>query len=394
MLTGGGKMSIRKFYHEYKSELGFGVVFSMAVAVSYLISPYIPEDWFRSIISPLQNSANCAITVIFAWLLARHHEGMRLRKLCAWLAGALAIIFIGGFIVRLKEEGANPVAEGAFSFERWELMFGAIIAWILLAYPYELLRPGCVTLRSTMMRILPVFLVGAIDYYVPWDLRWMLAAFPIIWVGLIFFHLRSYRKYCEENYSSLEDTDERWVIRYLIMMFVLGLSYFHLYFSTETNRLFTQQWLMFFVLAYSGEKILFHSNAWMERKEKEDMEDQYFAEGSQQSDREYKAALEQWMEKEKPYLNPDFRLIDLREVLPLNRTYLSQFIKNSYDCNFYQFVTNYRIEEAKRLMRENPDMKMQDVAAQSGFSSPTVFARTFVKETGFTPSEWSAAPNS
>ena len=387
-------MSIRKFYHEYKSELGFGVVFSMAVAVSYLISPYIPEDWFRSIISPLQNSANCAITVIFAWLLARHHEGMRLRKLCAWLAGALAIIFIGGFIVRLKEEGANPVAEGAFSFERWELMFGAIIAWILLAYPYELLRPGCVTLRSTMMRILPVFLVGAIDYYVPWDLRWMLAAFPIIWVGLIFFHLRSYRKYCEENYSSLEDTDERWVIRYLIMMFVLGLSYFHLYFSTETNRLFTQQWLMFFVLAYSGEKILFHSNAWMERKEKEDMEDQYFAEGSQQSDREYKAALEQWMEKEKPYLNPDFRLIDLREVLPLNRTYLSQFIKNSYDCNFYQFVTNYRIEEAKRLMRENPDMKMQDVAAQSGFSSPTVFARTFVKETGFTPSEWSAAPNS
>ena len=388
-------MSIRKFYHEYKSELGFGGVFSMAVAVSYLISPYIPEDWFRSIISPLQNSANCAITVIFAWLLARHHEGMRLRKLCAWLAGALAIIFIGGFIVRLKEEGANPVAEGAFSFERWELMLGAIIAWILLAYPSELLRPGWFTSPIPMTRILPVILVGVIDYFVPWDLRWMLALFPVIWMGLVYYHLRQYRKYCEENYSSLEDTDERWVIRYLMMMLVLGASYFYLYFSEEPNRLFTQQWLMSFVLAYSGEKILYRPNSWMERKEKEDMEEnQYLAEGSQQSDREYKAALEQWMEKEKPYLNPDFRLIDLREVLPLNRTYLSQFIKNSYDCNFYQFVTNYRIEEAKRLMRENPDMKMQDVAAQSGFSSPTVFARTFVKETGFTPSEWSAAPNS
>lgn len=381
-------MSIRKFYHEYKSELGFGFVLCMAVSVSYLISPYIPEDWFRSIISPLQNSANCAVTVIFAWLLARHNDGIRMRKLCAWLAGALSIIFIGGFIARIKAEGVNPIAEGAFSFARWELMFGAIIAWILLAYPYELLRPGCVTFWSSMMRILPVILIAAIDYYVPWDLRWMLAAVPIIWVGLIFFHLRSYRKYCEENYSSLEDTDERWVIRYLIMMFVIGLSYFHLYFSTETNRLFSQQWLMFFVLAYSGEKILFRSNAWMERKEKEDMEDQYFANGSLQPDSEYKAALEQWMATEKPYRNPDFRLTDLREVVPLNRTYLSQFIKNTYNCSFYQFVTNYRIEEAKRLLRENPYMKMQDVAEQSGFSSPTVFTRIFAKETGFLPSEW------
>lgn len=97
------------------------------------------------------------------------------------------------------------------------------------------------------------------------------------------------------------------------------------------------------------------------------------------------------METEKPYLNPDFRLIDLRDVLPLNRTYLSQLIKNTYGCNFYQFVTNYRIEEAKRLLRENPYMKMQDVAEQSGFSSPTVFTRIFAKETGFLPSEWVGA---
>lgn len=130
----------------------------------------------------------------------------------------------------------------------------------------------------------------------------------------------------------------------------------------------------------------------MERKEKEDMEeDQLFVNGSLQPDGEYKAALEQWMETEKPYLNPDFRLIDLRGVLPLNRTYLSQLIKNTYGCNFYQFVTNYRIEEAKRLLRENPFMKMQDVAEQSGFSSPTVFTRIFAKETGFLPSEWLGA---
>ena len=95
------------------------------------------------------------------------------------------------------------------------------------------------------------------------------------------------------------------------------------------------------------------------------------------------------MKTEKPYLNPEFRLMDLRQILPLNRTYLSQLINTEYGCNFYQFVTNYRIEEAKRVMEEDPFMKMQDVGERCGFSSPTVFARVFAREVGMTPSEWS-----
>jgi AraC-like DNA-binding protein len=39
-------------------------------------------------------------------------------------------------------------------------------------------------------------------------------------------------------------------------------------------------------------------------------------------------------------------------------------------------------------MSEQPDMKMQDISEQCGFSSRTVFTRTFVRETGVTPTEW------
>jgi AraC-like DNA-binding protein len=94
------------------------------------------------------------------------------------------------------------------------------------------------------------------------------------------------------------------------------------------------------------------------------------------------------METEKPYRNPEFRLLDLQQILPINRTYLSQLINTEYGCNFYQFVTNYRIEDAKRLMTEHPEWKLQDIAEQCGFSSPVVFSRTFTRETGMTPSEW------
>ena len=102
----------------------------------------------------------------------------------------------------------------------------------------------------------------------------------------------------------------------------------------------------------------------------------------------YRQTLEEWMENEKPYLNPDFKLLDLRKVLPLNRTYLSQFIHNEYDCSFYQFVNRYRIEEYQRLKTEHPEMKIGELSARCGFSSPTVFTRTFTQITGTTPSEW------
>lgn len=106
---------------------------------------------------------------------------------------------------------------------------------------------------------------------------------------------------------------------------------------------------------------------------------------------DYRAALEEWMQHEKPYLNSDFKLQDLREVVPVNRTYMSQFLKAEFGCNFYQYVMRYRVSEAKEMMRANPDMMLQDIADQCGFSSLTMFGRVFARETGLSPTEWKAS---
>ena len=147
------------------------------------------------------------------------------------------------------------------------------------------------------------------------------------------------------------------------------------------------------MLVYTNDQVIFRSKPWIEEVEKEMNEESAETEEAdnqelKKANAEYRRILENWMEDEKPYLNPDFRLLDLRQVLPLNRTYLSQLINNEYGCSFYQFVTNYRIEEAKRLMREHPDKKLQEISDQCGFSSPTVFSRVFVREVGMAPREW------
>ena len=355
------RFSLRKFLVEYKDECLFGLGLLACVVVSYLLAPLIPIDIFRSIISPIQNTAIITVTLISTWAMARHSEGIRVRYVQAWIMAVFSVIIIAGVSYRMFTNPELLPAEGIFAFEGWEMVGGDLLAWLILAYPSELLHPGWLTWKNSLKRLLPVVVLGVIDMMVPWDLRWLLALVPVVWVAMLFRHLHDYRRYAEENYGSVEQTDEKWVIRYLLMVLVLGVSYTYLCFSKP----------------------------WIENAEEEEEEEEE-EEAKTESGAEYRAKLEQWMETEKPYLNPEFRLNDLRQVLPLNRTYLSQLINAEYGCTFYQFVTNYRIEEAKRLMKEKPDLKMQDIAEQCGFSSPVVFSRIFTRETGMTPREWSA----
>ena len=384
-------MSLRKFFLEYRSEVVFGSVLTVAAFLSYLLAPFIPFELYRSIIYPTQVTALITVLLINTWAMCRHSEGIRVRYVYAWIMGTLSVLMIAGACYRLFAHAGLQAAEGIFGFAGWEMVGGDLIAWLLLAYPSELVRPGWLTWKNALKRILPVIVLGVIDGLVPYDLRWLLALVPLVWVGLLFKHLYDYRKYCEANFGSVEQTDEQWVIRYLVMILVLGASYIYLCFSSEPTRLFTQQWLLFFVLVYTNDQVIFRSKPWIEEAGKE-MSEEEPAETEEveptEANAEYRRILESWMEKEKPYTNPEFRLLDMRQVLPLNRTYLSQLINSEYGCNFYQFVTNYRIEEAKRLMREHPDMKFQDVSEQCGFSSPTVFSRVFAREVGMTPRDW------
>ena len=391
--NGGGKMSIREFYYEYRSELVFGFLLTALAVASYMLSPLIPLEVYRKIISPTLNCAILVCCAMSAWTLFRHHQGIRVRKMSAYVMTAWVVVLFIGMWMKLSRHNSLTAADGMLSMDGWEFVLGSILGWLLLVYPTELLRPGWLNLKRAMFDLLPVAVIGVLDAVLDTDMRWLLAAYPFVLLAFIVVNIRAYRAYCEENYSSMENIDVQWIVRYLIMVVILGASYCFLSFARFPTRLFTQQWLLFFLLFYSNEQILFRPDPWVERvRERKEDEQEGEDNGSSLTGNEtgYRAVLEQWMVTEKPYLNKDFRLSDMMQVIPMNRTYLSHFIQTEFDCNFYQYVTKYRIEEAKRLMRANPAMKMHDIAERSGFSSSTVFGRIFVRETGKTPTEWLA----
>ena len=98
--------------------------------------------------------------------------------------------------------------------------------------------------------------------------------------------------------------------------------------------------------------------------------------------------INELMEKEKLYLNSELKLADLATMLATNRNAISSCINTQCNCSFSQFINSYRINHAKELMRQQPDIKISVVWVASGFSTESSFFRTFKAITGMTPNEY------
>ena len=100
-----------------------------------------------------------------------------------------------------------------------------------------------------------------------------------------------------------------------------------------------------------------------------------------------KHELEAIMEKTQPFLNPEFLVSDLAELLHSNITYTSALINQEYGVNFSDFVNQRRINYSCDLLTDpaNQNLSFIHIAEKSGFSSRSTFYRVFTKVMGVSP---------
>lgn len=98
--------------------------------------------------------------------------------------------------------------------------------------------------------------------------------------------------------------------------------------------------------------------------------------------------LTQLMNEQKLFLKPDFSLPLLADQLRVTVHQLSQVINDGLGKSFFEMTAEYRIEEAKRLLKEKPNIKVEEIAEEVGYNSKSSFNTAFKKLTGKTPSEW------
>ncbi len=97
----------------------------------------------------------------------------------------------------------------------------------------------------------------------------------------------------------------------------------------------------------------------------------------------------EFMHRNQPFLDSTLSLSQLAHQLKLSPHDLSAIINNGFQQNFFTFISEYRIEHAKKLLAMPEDKRtILDIMYSSGFNSKSVFNTAFKKQTGLTPSEY------
>lgn len=107
------------------------------------------------------------------------------------------------------------------------------------------------------------------------------------------------------------------------------------------------------------------------------------------ADRELFDKVESLMRDQKVYRQKSLTRDSLADMLGTNRTYLSRAINNISGKTFSEYLNSWRIVEATLIMADkSADIPLKQLADDLGYSSISVFYRSFQKETGVTAGKY------
>ena len=231
-------------------------------------------------------------------------------------------------------------------------------------------------------------------------------------IHIILFHrtyLRSVQK-LEQYYDEEENNKMKWIrFCYIMMMLTQMFVLVYMLLPRGFMKIYTLWYVLFmvyfsanFISFLGSNKLLLDAFAYktlsgqeiMERierrkrmkkgaKEAQPLDSQV----TEQELNRIEHALDKWL-KEKRYREYDKTREQIAKELNTSKEMLHMFFVTRMSVDFKTWRTRLRIEEAKVLLLENPEMSINIVAELSGFSDRSNFHRQFTKIVGCSPKQW------
>ena len=92
------------------------------------------------------------------------------------------------------------------------------------------------------------------------------------------------------------------------------------------------------------------------------------------------------------FINSNFlaklSLSEIAKAGNLSQTYISEFFKNKTGLCLVSYINTLKVEKARIILLERPELSVSEVAAQCGFDDPSYFTKVFRESTGFTPKNY------
>ena len=92
---------------------------------------------------------------------------------------------------------------------------------------------------------------------------------------------------------------------------------------------------------------------------------------------------------ERNFSNSKFGAQELADAIGINRAMLSKKLNAETGLPTSQFIRNYRLDIAKRMLKDNvANRNITEIAYRVGFNDPKYFTRCFTKQYGVAPSSY------
>lgn len=337
----------------------------------------------------------CLLLVCGIYLLRRHCR-YQFQQTFSVVLLMLSAGFFNNFIVAALYNSASAEYVNTLL-----LLYDYVVVGGFMAFIVSLVFPG--RYKNTRLALFLVPYALAILLFALTRSTWVYPAVQIFTVAvssalLVWLEraIKHYRQLLQDNVSNIECFDLHWGGAIIALLYSVQLvwaveslsqrSWFTPV-SVNNNLIFDTLWCfitivyVLFIMQKIIRQEVFVGNGAVEAMEAEKDE----RDGETVAGNYYKAlnktVVDDIIEEKRYYLDPTLTLQKLATLLGTNRQYLSNYINREKGKTFYNYINEYRMAEAKRILK-NPEAgqlhSLEEIAVLSGYNTYSTFLRTFV----------------
>ena len=294
-----------------------------------------------------------------------------------YLAFMLIQVYFYGFIFKITR------TDPAERFSWWHYLLPALVALAMLAL--QLTTPVAEQLRVVASRG-EYGGSARLFFWVSNTKPVVRLAFTVVYTVLSFMRLFRYQRF-----AAMQATGHpnllRWVLGYLILSLVLMITpSLSLIYSRSiilgTSVMRVHVLVLVFQYCYLCYYVLKGYYVTMVEDEPPLLASQADSTTLLKKNLLTRERFEEYLQAEKPFLNPNLKIADLVEALGVNRTYFSSFVNTEYGVNFSAYINQCRLQEYQRLLADpaNGGRSKIEISEMAGFSSYRSFQRVAERE--------------
>lgn len=361
-------------------------------------------DFFYIILLCFASGFTLCLLGVYSIQLFRKHKQFQFRRNLAIAFALAAVGFFNYFVmVACIYKPFSLFINTLLVMYDFLVVGGYMYFIVTLVFPNRFNKLHLLLLESPYLVAIAVYAItkSRIIYSVEVIYTFVLSTYLLVWLLL---SIKKHDRMLLDNLGDIEHFDLRWSATLVIFVYVIQLVY-------ELECVFLPSWdssdlsnslligdiiWCFVTVFYSS---LLYSKVTRQKVFSVQVQDKRTSGNSeiqpQSPDNYYKVLtnsdVELKIKEKKYYLDSSLTLQKLATQLGTNRKYLSNYINHEKQKTFYEYINDFRLEEAKNLLdgydERNPQ-SLESIASLAGFNSYSTFLRSFVKKYDISPSKY------